>query len=53
MLALQIAFRTAFQPVDLAMYVNSKVIDHLTQVGIVLELIIVNLENYRGSGLIT
>ena len=53
MLALQITFRTSFQPVDLTFYVGSKVVDNPAQVGIMLELTIVSLENYRLFDLIT
>ena len=53
MLALQITFRTSFQPVDLTFYVGSKVGDNPAQVGITLELTIVSLEDYRLFDLIT
>lgn len=46
MLALQVGFRTSFQPVDLTFYVDSEVIDHLSQIGIVLELTTVSLARY-------
>lgn len=45
-LVLQVAFSASLQPVDLAFYVDSKVIDHLAHVGIVLELTTVSLERY-------
>ena len=53
MLAPQIVFCASFQPVDLAFYVDPKVINHLAQIIIVLELTIVSSDNHYGSGLIT
>ena len=53
MLALQIVFCASFQPVDLAFYVNSKVINHLAQISIMLELAIVSSKNHHDSGLNT
>ena len=53
MLALQVGFCASFQPVDLAFYVDSKVINHLAHVGIVLELTTISPEKCQGFGLIT
>ena len=53
MLALQIVFSASFQPVDLAFYFDPKVIDHLAQISIMLELTVVSSENHHASGLVT
>lgn len=53
MLALQVTFCASFQPTDLIFHVDSKVIDYLAYIGIVLELTTVSLESYQLSGLIT
>ena len=53
MLALQIVFCASFQSVDLAFYVDPKVINHLAQIIIVLELTIVSSDNHYGSDLVT
>ena len=53
MLALQITFRTSFQPIDLTFYVDSKVVDNPAQIGIMLELTTVSLGDDQLSDLTT
>ena len=53
MLALQVAFGASFQPIDLFFYVDPKIIDHLTHIGIMLELTTVSFGMCRSFNLIT